>query len=306
LLTSRNQEALAKAHSSGIFGAASEFVTNPAKGRLSSLRMFQNADSGNRLVTYVPLHDDILSASRQGKSFQQVAKDVNLHLYPETVRKRFQQLYEGGLVFDVRKQVQNNAAHFLPDFAQLMTQFPYEKGGGIELFRKSPLLKQTGVFQSWALFQADYLGNLVADMVKGGNKIKDMSRLAEMLALFYMLDVGFSQGLGLDYEMNPFASIPSGIPGTQAPVVQTVATGLTAVALKVKQLQEEIITGRENQFAQWEITRAKNKFLGSMASFVPGVVPGREIGRITGLTEKQGSEKGAFSPIGEGAEFTPF
>lgn len=309
-LMQRNAAAREKVVASGILGPASEFINDvKGAGRFSiklggverplgrPLGGYQAMDAGNRASIYVPLSDDINTLFKSKAPFEKVAKEVNLRLYPEVVRDRFEELYRAGQVFDPRDQIANNAAHFLPDMAQLMTQFPYERGGSLEAFRAGPLRRQFGVFQTWWLMNLDYLANLTKETFNptvarsAGERAKDIARFVEMFGTLIAVDSMMGAALGFDFNVSPFTVFPTELRG--GPVAAVVTETAALISQTVKKINRELINQRENQYADHQLANAAKQVGRAAGSFVPGVQPAREITRIlfTESPEKKKARK---------------
>lgn len=283
-------EGMDKIVASGIGGSYQELEAIAERiGRrfTSPMHGYQKVELLNRGSIYLPIHDNILADFKAGKSLSEVSKHVNLHLYPELIQNEFKSLYSAGKVKDVREGLSDNAAHFLGDWAQLMTQFPYEKGGGPEWFRSSPVAKQVGAFQSWSLFTADYLSMMAKDIAKDpiGQRQK-IYFLGKMFAYYTALDAAMEHALGISFHSNPVDSLPQTITGS--PSAQVIEGLLKLTSSTARKMKADLIGERKSEYKFLDRQQAEG-LSKIQNAFTPGIV--RDINKITGEKDLLSSVK---------------
>lgn len=242
------------------------------------MHMYQKVEATNRGSIYLPIHDNILNDFKAGKSVDEVARHVNLHLYPELIQNKFKDMYSQGMVRDVREGLTDNAAHFLADWAQLITQFPYEKGGGPELFRQSPIWKQFGAFQSWSLFTLDYLSQNVADVLHHPiNQRQKLYFLGKMYTYYTLLDAAMENAFDIKFHSNPAFGSPQDPLGS--PTGQAARALMELSYSTVRMAQMDVMDERDAEYEYLDRLQAQS--LGRLKSLsTPGIV--RDIKNWTG------------------------
>jgi hypothetical protein len=267
------EEEKLRALRSGTLGAPGDILEAGSRVEklTAPLGIYQALDDGGRRAIWWPVQHDVDKAFNAGKSFEQVAKQENLQYYPDYMAKHFEKLYRAGMVGDVLKTGPvNNAANFLGDMAQLLSQLPYELGGGIEFFRRSPLHRQLGVFNTWALLVTDFLGNLVKtnakelynhpihELTKGGSLFW---RTARMLTYFTALDYTAKNMLGFSLMSNPVLSFPSKV---TSPIVSGVGSAIAAISNFNQEWYKEFINDVTSGYAELAKEQNNSAFWNSL------------------------------------------
>ena len=261
----KTKEGQDKVLSSGILGYVGDMVDKGFSDTWKSpMRGWEAIEKGNRGSIYLPIHDGVIEAFNKGKKYSEVAKEFHLNLYHEVVQKKFKELYESGRVGDVRELgVVDNAAHFLGDNAQGMTQYWYDKGSGIELFKQGPIWKQAGAFSSYSFFTANYLSNLLKASYKNP---ADLARVMKMIAYITLVDNMIFNATGINFQSNPLTNMPSQI--ATGPIPTGLYGAFQLITGKYNEIMGNILKDRDEQYSKFQQSEGRRKLINSLKAVI--------------------------------------
>ena len=262
-------EGKAKIKAAEILGPIGPFMHGDvAQKWYSPLKVYEAVEQNNRGAVYLTIHDSVNKLWDKGATISQAADTLKLHLYAKPVQEEFKNMWRTGKVGDVRNIGQDNAAHWLGDWATIMTQFPYERGANAAWIRKNAITRQFGLFQSWSLYATDYLVNLSKDAITGPNKVRDTANIAKMLGYFTLMDMAFENVTGIPLLSSPITSI---VPrGVTSPISTLGTSGLTYINTTISEIMNDLTSDRKNKYVSAARKQAGREFSRTLPGFIPG------------------------------------
>ena len=237
---------------------------------------FKAVENKNRGRIAIVQHNNLIQDFHNGMSTADMKAKYRLHLLPKPVGEKIERLYSQGKVGDVLTNgLNDNAAAYLGNWTQHLSMKPYQKGGGLEVFKSGPVAKQFGVFQTWSPMTIDYLINVMHDTVKGPATKMDTMRIAKMLGYFFAIDYTSEQLTGYSLMTNPISNIPTRMMGAPAP--SALAALQQGIAGEWNNLLNDITSDKENKWMKWMTSKAWSELTRQMPGFVPGGYGARDI-----------------------------
>ena len=278
---------------SGVYGYLGDLVDRHAVANsrwYHPLTTYQSIENANRGSIYLSQYYHLMEDLKNGMTVGRIADKYKFHLFPESLQNHWKELIKNKQYGDIREVgLINNAVHSIADWTQLITQFPYDKGGGAEITKTGPIVKQAAAFNSWNLFTADYMTNLLADAARksrpkyiDGVKVssgsyKDLANVAKMFAIFMVADRLSDHFFGASIGSTPIANLPTKL--FESPTMTLAKSAQQVVAGETDKLMSNIILGRENEYAAMEAKEGWRKLKSTLPVFIPGGLLMRDISR---------------------------
>lgn len=261
-----------KVLASGILGYVGDMTDKGVGSKIySPMRGWEAMEKGNRGSIYLSLHDGLINDYKSGMSVGDMAKKYHLNLYHEVRANKIKELYKSGKIGDVRTYgLVDNAAHYIGDAAQAMTQYWYDRGSGVEIFNSGPIAKQMGAFGTYPFLTKNYLSNLFKDAWNGPNRTADLARIMKMMVYVTTIDNIIYNATGINLGSNPLTNLPSQLAGGPVP---TGAYGAwQVVSGTLNNMFSNMFQDRDNEYAKMQASEGWRKIKNSTMALTPAII----------------------------------